>query len=64
MRICMVRVRRKMTTDREIRDGVSVLKVKGIYDGEKVVLFEPLPLPPTHVLGSLAPIRKICYPCG
>ena len=43
----------------EIYDGVSVLKVKGIYDGEKVVLLEPLPLLPNSMVEVLVPEHAV-----
>jgi hypothetical protein len=30
-----------------------MLKVKGVYDGSKVILFEPLPLPPNSAVEIL-----------
>jgi hypothetical protein len=36
-----------------------MLKVKGIYDGEKVVLLEPLPLPPNSAVEVLVSEQAI-----
>ena len=43
------------TVEREPRNLVEahMLKVKGVYDGTKVILSEPLPLPPNSVVEVL-----------
>jgi hypothetical protein len=36
-----------------------MLRVKGIYDGKKVVLLDPLPLPPNSAVEVLVPEQAV-----
>jgi hypothetical protein len=44
--------------------GVSVLKVKGIFDGERVVLDEPVPYPPNTPVEVIFTIGEELPPTG